>query len=51
MAWLLANGRRFCFLYTNLANLTSYGIYRRIGYEQVVEAAEIGFWRGEGPRR
>jgi RimJ/RimL family protein N-acetyltransferase len=48
-AWLLSSGRRFCFLYTNLANPTSNGIYRRIGYEQVAEAAEIGFGPGDGP--
>ena len=39
----LAAGNRFCFLYTDLANPTSNAIYRRIGYEQVCESAEIGF--------
>jgi uncharacterized protein len=39
----LARGRRFCFLYTDLANPTSNAIYERIGYERVCEAAEIGF--------
>jgi RimJ/RimL family protein N-acetyltransferase len=39
----LASGRRFCFLYTDLANPTSNAIYRRIGYEQVCESAEIVF--------
>jgi predicted GNAT family acetyltransferase len=39
----LAAGRRFCFLYTDLANPTSNAIYRRIGYEQVCESAEIAF--------
>ena len=39
----LAEGHRFCFLYTDLANPTSNAIYRRIGYEQVCESAEIEF--------
>ncbi|MGZ8565533.1 MAG: GNAT family N-acetyltransferase [Actinomycetota bacterium] len=42
-AWLLAHGRRFCFLYTDLANPTSNAIYRRIGYDQVCEAADLSF--------
>ena len=42
-AWLLVNGRRFCFLYTDLANPTSNAIYRRIGYRQVCESANIAF--------
>ena len=42
-AWLLARGRRFCFLYTDLANPTSNAIYRRIGYEQACESSEIVF--------
>jgi uncharacterized protein len=41
----LATGRRFCFLYTDLANPTSNRIYERIGYERVCESAEIGFER------
>jgi len=39
----LAEGRRFCFLYTDLANPTSNAIYERIGYELVCESAEIAF--------
>ena len=39
----LASGRRFCFLYTDLANPTSNAIYERIGYERVCESDEIGF--------
>jgi len=35
-------GRRFCFLYTDLANPTSNGIYRRIGYELVCESEQWG---------
>jgi len=44
-AWLLANGRRFCFLYTDLANPTSNAIYLRIGYERVCDSAELAFDR------
>ena len=40
---LLADGRRFCFLYTDLANPTSNKIYERIGYVRVCESAEIEF--------
>jgi predicted GNAT family acetyltransferase len=39
----LAAGRRFCFLYTNLANATANKIYAQIGYERVCESAHIGF--------
>lgn len=42
----LAEGRRFCFLYADLANPTSNAIYRRIGYERVCESAEIVFSPG-----
>jgi len=41
--WLLDNGYRFCFLYTDLANPTSNAIYRRIGYHQVAESAMYRF--------
>lgn len=44
-AQLLASGRRFCFLYTDLANPTSNRIYRAIGYEHVCDSAEILFER------
>jgi predicted GNAT family acetyltransferase len=40
---LLDGGRRFCFLYTDLANPTSNAIYRRIGYRLVCESAELRF--------
>ena len=40
---LLAGGRRFCFLYTDLANPTSNVIYERIGYRRIAESAEIVF--------
>lgn len=39
----LAAGNRCCFLYTDLANPTSNGIYRRIGYEPVCDAAHYTF--------
>ena len=40
---LYEGGRRFCFLYTDLANPTSNAIYERIGYRRVAEAAEVVF--------
>src|SRR5207245_4131635 len=40
---LFEDGRRFCFLYTDLANPTSNAIYERIGYRRVAESAEIWF--------
>lgn len=41
--WLLERGRRFCCLYTDLANPTSNRIYRRIGYRPVCDVAEAWF--------
>jgi predicted GNAT family acetyltransferase len=40
---LFEGGRRFCFLYTDLANPTSNAIYERVGYVRVAESAEIVF--------
>lgn len=40
-AELLAAGHRFCFLFTDLANPTSNGVYRRIGYEFVTELVAL----------
>ena len=40
---LLERGRRFCFLYTDLANPTSNAIYTRIGYARVCDSREIVF--------
>lgn len=40
---LFDGNRRFCFLYTDLANSTSNAIYERIGYRRIAEAAEIVF--------
>ena len=42
---LLKRGRRFCMLYTDLANAASNRIYQRIGYEPVCDAAEYRFIR------
>lgn len=42
---LFDGGRRFCFLYTDLANPTSNAIYERIGYRRVAESAEVLFER------
>ncbi len=36
-------GRRFCFLYTDLANPTSNKIYVELGYERACESLQIGF--------
>jgi uncharacterized protein len=40
---LLDRGRRFCFLFTDLANPTSNAIYERIGYVRVAESAMVAF--------
>ena len=40
---VLDEGRRFCFLYTNVANPTANGIYRAIGYEPVTDALMVRF--------
>lgn len=37
---LLAGGTRFCFLYTDLDNPTANSVYRRVGFEQILESAE-----------
>ena len=42
-AELLARGRRFCFLFTDLANPTSNHVYARIGYEHVCDSADLAF--------
>jgi hypothetical protein len=39
--WNLDQGRRFCFLYTNLANATANHIYQAIGYERVTDALMV----------
>lgn len=40
---LLDGSARFCFLYTDLSNPTSNGIYRRIGYEPVLDVTDWDF--------
>src|SRR5262249_27281930 len=40
---LLRDGRRSCFLYTDLANPTSNAIYARIGYEPVCDVVDVVF--------
>ena len=40
---LLDDGRKFCFLYTDLANPTSNHIYQTIGYEPVTDATVYSF--------
>ena len=42
-AWLLEQGHRACFLYTDLANPTSNRIYVQIGYERICDAMEFVF--------
>jgi uncharacterized protein len=45
-AWLLEQGHRGCFLFTDLANPTSNRIYVEIGYERVCDAMEFTFRAG-----
>lgn len=40
---LLSRGRRCCFLYTDLANPVSNGIYQRIGYQAVTDVVDLRF--------
>jgi predicted GNAT family acetyltransferase len=40
---LLQGGRRFCFLFTDLANPTSNSIYQRIGYRPVADVNQWAF--------
>lgn len=42
---MLERGAEACFLYTDLGNPTSNGIYQEIGYEQVAESLMIAFDR------
>ncbi len=44
----LQRGRRFCFLYTDVANQVSNAIYRRIGYEPVCDASDLRFEPASG---
>lgn len=45
---LLDEGLTFCFLYTNLANPTSNGIYQRLGYYPVCDVMDYDFEKPEG---
>jgi predicted GNAT family acetyltransferase len=45
-ARLIANGRRFCFLFTDLSNPTSNSIYQRVGYRPVTD---VNQWVFEQP--
>ena len=48
-ARMLAAGRRFCFLYTDLENQTANRIYGDIGYEPVCDSVDYAFVpRGTG---
>jgi predicted GNAT family acetyltransferase len=40
---ILDRGRRFCFLFTDLANPTSNSIYQQIGYRPVADADQWKF--------
>ena len=44
----LDRGKRFCFLYTDLANPTSNAIYMRLGYRPVCDSREIAFKAASG---
>lgn len=44
---LLAEGNRFCCLYTNLANPISNRIYERIGYRPVCDVSDFTMQRGQ----
>jgi predicted GNAT family acetyltransferase len=43
---LLDDGRKFCFLYTDLANPVSNHVYQKIGYEPVTDATVYSFSEG-----
>jgi len=49
-SWLLAGAVSTCFLYTDLTNPTSNAVYRRIGYQQVCEAVDLGFDPAPAPQ-
>lgn len=44
----LDRGKRFCFLYTDVANPTSNAIYMRLGYRPVCDSREVAFTAGSG---
>lgn len=45
---MLDEGYDFCVLYTDLANPTSNAIYRRVGYEPLVDVRDFDIRTGEG---
>ena len=45
---LLDSGRRFCFLFTDLANPTSNSIYQKVGYRPVCDYVDMQFDRKGG---
>lgn len=47
----LNSGRRFCFLYTDLANPTSNKIYKSIGFERIADSIRIDFDASPGSAR
>jgi predicted GNAT family acetyltransferase len=48
-ARLLAEGRRFCFLYTDLANPTSNAIYQQIGYRPICDVDAYALNKAPAP--
>lgn len=44
---ILESGRRFCFLYTDVANATANAIYPRLGYRAVGEVVDLVFEAGQ----
>ncbi len=40
---LLDSGRRYCFLFTDLANPTSNSIYQKVGYEPIMDVDQYAF--------
>jgi predicted GNAT family acetyltransferase len=40
---VLKSGKKFCFLYTDLLNGTSNGIYQKIGYRQILQSQHWSF--------
>jgi predicted GNAT family acetyltransferase len=48
---MLESGKRFCSLYTDLANPTSNSIYQKIGYQPICEVQDWVFEQPEQPSR
>ncbi len=44
---MLAEGREFCSLFTDLSNPTSNSIFQKIGYRPVCDVAEYRFGPGD----